>query len=84
MKPVRFKGQTGELRPPTPLDQDCDPLPVAVAEDGALISCWRMTWRERIRALVFGRVWVGILRRDTDPSIWLDCRRTVFKKRKRS
>ena len=42
-----------------------EPLPVVRCHiEGmgpVLTSCWRLTWRERVRALVGGRVWVQVL-----------------------
>lgn len=30
-------------------------------DDGALYSCWKMSWSERFKALFDGRVWIGVL-----------------------
>ncbi|HXI15062.1 MAG TPA: hypothetical protein VNM48_01735, partial [Chloroflexota bacterium] len=41
-----------------------EPLPVLRQDmEGAavLTSCWRLTWRERLAALVGGRVWLQVL-----------------------
>ena len=29
--------------------------------DGQSVSCWRLGWRERLRVLVTGRVWLHVL-----------------------
>lgn len=35
---------------------------IPVHEDGnAIITCWKMTVRERVKALLFGVVWVSVL-----------------------
>ena len=34
------------------------PLPVFKAEDGPLVSCWKLTWRERFKVLFTGRLWL--------------------------
>lgn len=49
----------GRGRPPEVYD-----LPVHRAYDGvnagANISCWKMTWKERLQVLVSGKVWLWI------------------------
>ena len=38
------------------------PLPVLRNPDnGTLISCWGLTWRERLRLALTGRLWVQLL-----------------------
>lgn len=34
------------------------PLPVYRAKDGLTVSCWRLTFWQRVKLLVTGRVWV--------------------------
>lgn len=56
MKPVSFKGQTDTY---TNLP-GFEPMPVAVTERpaGWTKSCWRLSFRERIRMLIKGRLFV--------------------------
>lgn len=42
------------------------------------VSCWKLNWKERLSALFFGTIWLGILSGATQPPVWLDCTRTVF------
>jgi hypothetical protein len=37
------------------------PLPAHVAGDGVVTCCWEMSWRERLRALVTGKVWHQVM-----------------------
>lgn len=39
------------------------PLPAYVSQDneGTLVCCWQLTWRERLRLLCTGKVWHSIL-----------------------
>lgn len=37
------------------------PLPVHKTVDGMVISCWQLTWRERLKVLFTGCVWYSIL-----------------------
>ena len=82
MRPIEFREQTAILeRPLIMTDRECGPLPVY--RDGEhYISCWRMGFRERLRALLFGRVWVWVYSVWTQPPISLACYRSAFKKPK--
>lgn len=37
------------------------PLPVYRTADGMVISCWRLTLRERLRVLFAGKIWLSVL-----------------------
>jgi len=37
------------------------PLPALCTDDGHVISCWRLTWRERVQVLISGRLWLETL-----------------------
>ena len=37
------------------------PLPAYRARDGMVVSCWMLSWRERLRLLVSGRLWLSCL-----------------------
>lgn len=39
--------------------------------DGQIISCWRLSWRERLRILVSGRVWLLVLASTTHEPVKL-------------
>ena len=34
-------------------------LPAQKTEDGRIISCWKLTWKERIKALFNGKLWIS-------------------------
>lgn len=54
MEPVEFPEQTmvwAKNQPPYL------PLP-AYTDERETISCWKLTWRERFRVLVSGRLWL--------------------------
>jgi hypothetical protein len=71
MKPIRFEGQTVELqKPPGMTDEECGSLPI-LRLDGTCISCWQMTWKERLKALLTGRVWLGVLSGHTQPPVYV-------------
>ena len=54
MIPINFPGQTvvfAKNQPPYL------PLP-AYTNDRETISCWKLTWMERIQVLLFGKLWL--------------------------
>lgn len=43
------------------------------------VSCWRMTWRERLSAMIYGRVWVAVLAGGTQPPMYAEAASTYFR-----
>lgn len=82
MKPVKFKeANKNLLKPDSMTDEECSSL--WVYTDGVqCVSCWRLTFKERMCALLFGKVWLSVLSGHTQPPVWLDCSKTVFVKEK--
>lgn len=78
MKPIKFKeANKNLLKPQNMTDEECSSL--WVYTDGkACISCWKMSFKQRLSALFFGRVWLSVLSGQTQPPVWLDCCKTVF------
>lgn len=37
------------------------PLPACRTPEGIMVSCWKLTWRERLRVLWTGRVFVSVM-----------------------
>lgn len=37
------------------------PLPAWRGEDGRVVTRWRLTWKERLRILFFGNLWLTVL-----------------------
>ena len=79
MKPIKFKAANKNLlKPQSMTDEECSSL--WVYTDGEqCISCWKMNWKQRIMALIFGRVWLSVLSGQTQPPVWVDWDKTVFK-----
>ena len=70
MKPIPFKYSNRTLQPSNAQYSDnvagVDPLPVWT--DGEqCVSCWKMSFVERLSALLFGRVWLALLSGQTQP-----------------
>lgn len=80
MKPVHFKEVTNVLAKPASMtDDECSSLPIYT--DGVeCVSCWKMSWKERIKALLFGKIWLLIMSGHTQPPVLLVCEDTVFEK----
>jgi hypothetical protein len=52
---------------------------LAVYTDGEqCISCWKLSWRERLSALFFGKAWLYVLGGRTQPPISIEVRHTIF------
>ena len=71
MRPISFKHANRTLGPPTKQDYSENVMgiaPLPVWSDGEqCVSCWQMSWRERLSALLFGRVWIALLSGETQP-----------------
>ena len=56
MKPITFKEMNKTLTKPEHMtDEECKSLPV-YTDEFQTVSCWKMSFRERIAAVLFGRV----------------------------
>jgi hypothetical protein len=56
-----------------------EPLPVWT--DGEqCVSCWQMSWRERLSALLFGRAWLALLSGKTQPPAYVQVSREYLQK----
>lgn len=81
-QPVWFAEANGTLRG-GPAEQyqthtDVGDLPVFV--DGQrIISCWRLTWRERLSAALFGRTWLHVWSPRTHAPVAVEAKRTIFR-----
>ena len=87
MKAIRFEQANTKITggPAIKYDtaQDVGDLPVwksDAADRPLIVSCWRLTFRERLSAFLFGRVWLQVAARDTQPPLGLDACRTAFDK----
>lgn len=79
MKPIIFKESNKDLLKPQGMtDAECGSLPV-FTDGQQCVSRWQLTWKERFQILFFGRIWLGVLSGQTQPPVWLDSQKTVFK-----
>lgn len=83
MTPIGFPEQTTSLLPSGKTYSE-DVLGVKLlpvwSNGEQCVSCWRPTWRERLSILVFGRVWLSVLSRHTQPPAYVDGSRTHFER----
>ncbi len=80
MEPIAFDYQTKVLnRPEGMTEEECGPLPV-YSDGEQCISLWKMSWRERISALIFGKVWLRIHSGHTQPPVAIDSTNQIFVK----
>ncbi len=81
MKPIKFPQVNKTLLDNgyrSGMCKDISSLPIWT-NDEMCTSLWKMTWKERISALIFGRIWVDIISGSNQPPIALSVRRDVFK-----
>ena len=60
MKPVKFKEQNITFAENQP---EYIPLPAfkSSTKEGAVVSCWELSLRERLRILFTGKLWVSLM-----------------------
>ncbi len=60
MKPIKFKGQNVTFAENQP---EYQPLPAFKNDgpQGEVISCWQLSFRERLRIFFTGKLWVSLL-----------------------
>jgi hypothetical protein len=79
MEPIKFPQANKELgKPHGWTDEQCGALPV-FSDGRQCISLWKMTWRERLSALFFGRVWLWVFMGDTQPPVGLEVIKEIFR-----
>lgn len=81
MRPVEFTEQTTVLHAnpnQTEIDgQAVGKLPI-FTDGNQVISCWGLSWRERLSALWHGRIWLGVHSGQTQPPVWMSADKTIF------
>lgn len=81
MIPFAFLESNRRLYPPKEAPESAGEItPLDIWTDSnQCVSCWKMSLRERLSALIFGRVWVSVLSGSSQPPIQLQATYTVFK-----
>jgi hypothetical protein len=68
MTPTQFPQANTNFTAPESMP-DCGDLPT-FRGSGQIISCWKMSWKERLKALITGKVWLGVAG-SAQPPVWL-------------
>ncbi len=72
MVPIKFKESNKTfIKPASMTDKECGSLPVHQNEHH-IISCWKLSFKERIRMLFTGKVWLWVWGKKQQP-ISLGC-----------
>lgn len=79
MRPRGFPEADLLLTAPAGVSEDeCGALP-ALNDGTTSLSCWSLSWRERLSALLFGTVWLQVWMGPTQPPVALTARRRVLR-----
>lgn len=69
--PASFPQANMTLRKPDSMtDEECGSLQV-YTDGGICISCWRLPLWARLKIMLTGKVWLGVLSGHTQPPVWL-------------
>lgn len=83
MKPIRFKEANKCLKPPANWNEKefgpCGDL-WTYSDGNQTISLWKLSWKEKLQVLFNGTIWLGVAAGHSQPPVWLDSQKTVFKK----
>lgn len=82
MKPVEFPQQNIDWKKPRSMtDEECSSLP-AYRDEEHSISCWHLDWKERLKVLFTGQVWLWIWMGGQQPPVMISTKLPWPKKRK--
>lgn len=82
MEPVEFKeANKNLLKPEGWTDEECGSLPV-YTNGKVCISLWKMTWKERLSVLFFGKLWLFVHSGATQPPVALMATKNIFMQEK--
>jgi len=78
MIPVKFpEANKNLLKPSNMTDDECASL--WVFTDGSqCVLRWQLAWKDRLRVLWYGHIWLSVHSGQTQPPVRLDSERTVF------
>ena len=80
MKPINFKQSNMNLSKPKGwTDEQCGNLPV-FTDGQQCISLWEMTFKERLLALLFGKIWLFVYSGHSQPPVGFIVDKEIFGK----
>ena len=78
MQPIGFpQANRNLMKPDVMTEEQCGSLPVFTNGEQC-ISLWQMTWKERLSALFFGKVWLWVYSGGTQPPVGLLAAKEIF------
>lgn len=83
MKPANFKESNRTLQPSGRIySENVSEVTLlhVWSDDEQCLSCWQMSFKERLLALLFGRVWVAMLSGRSQPPLYIKVGKTYLKK----
>jgi len=80
MQPIPFKNMTSTLLDNQYRSENVQKIiSLPVWTDGEMcISCWKMSFKERLRALFYGKVWIRVLSGSNQPPISVEIENNIF------
>lgn len=79
MEPMRFEQANKTLLAPQGMTEaECGSLPV-FSDGKECVSLWKMTWRERLSVLLFGKIWLFVYSGQTQPPVAFVVAKDIFK-----
>jgi hypothetical protein len=82
-EPIKFPQATRVLGggPAEIYGTTSDVMDLHVVDDsyGCIDSCWKLSWRERLSALIYGKAWLRVSARRTHPPVSIEVSRSIFK-----
>lgn len=81
MKPIKFKECNVEFAKDQP-EYNSLPAYKVNSEQGEVITCWKLSFRERLRVLFFGCIWLNLLsfNKPLTPSFMTTDKNDIFEK----
>lgn len=77
--PIDFRHANKTLGKPVGwTDEECKPLPVWT-DGNQCVSCWKLTWRERLSALFLGKTWLVVVSGYTQPPVYVTAAKEYLK-----
>ena len=58
MKPIKFKESNAVFGKD---QKEYQPLPALVFEDGEVLTCWKLSWKELLKVVFSRKIWVAQL-----------------------
>jgi len=79
MKPIKFKNSNKILKAPKNWNEEEQCEELTIYSDGKqCVSCWRLSFFDRLSVLIFGKVWLYVMSEGTQPPVALIAKKEIF------